>query len=105
MRKQEGSSSSSDHQPFSWTENRSRGEPHTHHLLPPSFLLPGKSYGADDFLPVLMYVLARSNLTEMLLSVEYVMELMDPALQLGEGESPSRAHRPPPTPAYEGHTA
>ncbi|KAM5178600.1 ras and Rab interactor 3 isoform 1-T1 [Callospermophilus lateralis] len=46
---------------------------------------PGKPYGADDFLPVLMYVLARSNLTEMLLSVEYMMELMDPALQLGEG--------------------
>uniref|UniRef100_A0A671EF14 Ras and Rab interactor 3 n=1 Tax=Rhinolophus ferrumequinum TaxID=59479 RepID=A0A671EF14_RHIFE len=46
---------------------------------------PGKSYGADDFLPVLMYVLARSNLTEMLLNVEYMMELMDPALQLGEG--------------------
>ncbi|KAM5242631.1 ras and Rab interactor 3 isoform 2-T2 [Hipposideros larvatus] len=45
---------------------------------------PGKSYGADDFLPVLMYVLARSNLTEMLLNVEYMMELMDPALQLGE---------------------
>lgn len=45
----------------------------------------GKSYGADDFLPVLMYVLARSNLTEMLLNVEYMMELMDPALQLGEG--------------------
>lgn len=52
-----------------------------------SFLLPGKPYGADDFLPVLMYVLARSNLTEMLLNVEYMMELMDPALQLGEGES------------------
>lgn len=34
-----------------------------------------------------MYVLARSNLTEMLLNVEYMMELMDPALQLGEGES------------------
>lgn len=33
-----------------------------------------------------MYVLARSNLTEMLLNVEYMMELMDPALQLGEGE-------------------
>ncbi|KAI4062130.1 Ras and Rab interactor 3 [Homo sapiens] len=46
---------------------------------------PGKPYGADDFLPVLMYVLARSNLTEMLLNVEYMMELMDPALQLGEG--------------------
>ncbi|XP_020855952.1 LOW QUALITY PROTEIN: ras and Rab interactor 3 [Phascolarctos cinereus] len=46
---------------------------------------PGKPYGADDFLPVLMYVLARSNLTEMFLNVEYMMELMDPALQLGEG--------------------
>ncbi|XP_023587516.1 ras and Rab interactor 3 [Trichechus manatus latirostris] len=46
---------------------------------------PGKLYGADDFLPVLMYVLARSNITEMLLDVEYMMELMDPALQLGEG--------------------
>ncbi|XP_078516201.1 ras and Rab interactor 3 isoform X1 [Lissotriton helveticus] len=45
----------------------------------------GKSYGADDFLPVLMYVLARSNVTELLLDVEYMMELMDPALQLGEG--------------------
>uniref|UniRef100_H3BIF7 Ras and Rab interactor 3 n=1 Tax=Latimeria chalumnae TaxID=7897 RepID=H3BIF7_LATCH len=46
---------------------------------------PGKHHGADDFLPVLMYVLARSNLTFLLLDVEYMMELMDPALQLGEG--------------------
>ncbi|XP_030643286.1 ras and Rab interactor 3 [Chanos chanos] len=46
---------------------------------------PGKAYGADDFLPVLMYVLARSNITALLLDVEYMMELMDPALQLGEG--------------------
>ncbi|XP_063039829.1 ras and Rab interactor 3 [Engraulis encrasicolus] len=45
----------------------------------------GKAHGADDFLPVLMYVLARSNMTELLLDVEYMMELMDPALQLGEG--------------------
>ncbi|XP_058018582.1 ras and Rab interactor 3 isoform X4 [Ahaetulla prasina] len=45
----------------------------------------GKPHGADDFLPVLMYVLARSDLTEMILNVEYMMELMDPALQLGEG--------------------
>lgn len=58
----------------------------THSFHP---LLAGKPYGADDFLPVLMYVLARSNLTEMLLNVEYMMELMDPALQLGEGESGS----------------
>ncbi|XP_065144504.2 ras and Rab interactor 3 isoform X1 [Paramisgurnus dabryanus] len=45
----------------------------------------GKAHGADDFLPVLMYVLARSNITALLLDVEYMMELMDPALQLGEG--------------------
>lgn len=46
----------------------------------------GKPHGADDFLPVLMYVLARSNMTGLLLDVEYMMELMDPALQLGEGQ-------------------
>uniref|UniRef100_A0A8C1KBI6 Ras and Rab interactor 3 n=2 Tax=Cyprinus carpio TaxID=7962 RepID=A0A8C1KBI6_CYPCA len=46
---------------------------------------PGKAHGADDFLPVLMYVLARCNITALLLDVEYMMELMDPALQLGEG--------------------
>ncbi|MBN3298765.1 RIN3 protein, partial [Amia calva] len=46
---------------------------------------PGKHHGADDFLPVLMYVLARSNMAAILLDVEYMMELMDPALQLGEG--------------------
>uniref|UniRef100_A0A671RB61 Ras and Rab interactor 3-like n=1 Tax=Sinocyclocheilus anshuiensis TaxID=1608454 RepID=A0A671RB61_9TELE len=46
---------------------------------------PGKAYGADDFLPVLMYVLARCNISALLLDVEYMMELMDPALQLGEG--------------------
>uniref|UniRef100_A0A8C7H2Y2 Ras and Rab interactor 3 n=1 Tax=Oncorhynchus kisutch TaxID=8019 RepID=A0A8C7H2Y2_ONCKI len=46
---------------------------------------PGKAFGVDDFLPVLMYVLARSNMAFLLLDVEYMMELMDPALQLGEG--------------------
>ncbi|XP_030069944.1 ras and Rab interactor 3 isoform X2 [Microcaecilia unicolor] len=46
---------------------------------------PGKPYGADDFLPVLMYVLAHCDLTELLVDVEYMMELMDPSLQLGEG--------------------
>lgn len=50
------------------------------------FCLAGKAHGADDFLPVLMYVLVRSNMTALLLDVEYMMELMDPALQLGEGE-------------------
>ncbi|CAI9561104.1 unnamed protein product, partial [Staurois parvus] len=46
---------------------------------------PGKPHGADDFLPVLMYVLARCDLVALLLDVEYMMELMDPSLQLGEG--------------------
>ncbi|KAL0969748.1 hypothetical protein UPYG_G00231760 [Umbra pygmaea] len=45
----------------------------------------GRAHGADDFLPVLMYVLVRCNMTSLLLDVEYMMELMDPALQLGEG--------------------
>lgn len=71
----------------------------THSLHP--LLLAGKPYGADDFLPVLMYVLARSNLTEMLLNVEYMMELMDPALQLGEGERTTTPH-PPPSPNNPG---
>ncbi|XP_053331424.1 ras and Rab interactor 3 [Spea bombifrons] len=46
---------------------------------------PGRPHGADDFLPVLMYVLARCELEFLLLDVEYMMELMDPSLQLGEG--------------------
>ncbi|CAL8285019.1 unnamed protein product [Lota lota] len=46
---------------------------------------PGRAHGADDFLPVMMYVLARSNLAQLKLDVEYMMELMDPSLTLGEG--------------------
>uniref|UniRef100_A0A3Q4APJ7 VPS9 domain-containing protein n=1 Tax=Mola mola TaxID=94237 RepID=A0A3Q4APJ7_MOLML len=46
---------------------------------------PGRTHGADDFLPVMMYVLARSNLSNLQLDVEYMMELMDPSLALGEG--------------------
>lgn len=46
---------------------------------------PGRTHGADDFLPVMMYVLARSNLSKLMLDVEYMMELMDPSLALGEG--------------------
>ncbi|KAM9842015.1 ras and Rab interactor 3 [Aulostomus maculatus] len=46
---------------------------------------PGRAHGADDFLPVMMYVLARSNLSTLQLDVEYMMELMDPALTIGEG--------------------
>ncbi|XP_044022366.1 ras and Rab interactor 3 [Siniperca chuatsi] len=46
---------------------------------------PGRPHGADDFLPVMMYVLARSNLSALQMDVEYMMELMDPSLALGEG--------------------
>ncbi|XP_071770379.1 ras and Rab interactor 3 [Centroberyx gerrardi] len=46
---------------------------------------PGRAHGADDFLPVMMYVLARSNMAALQLDVEYMMELMDPSLTLGEG--------------------
>ncbi|XP_043998037.1 ras and Rab interactor 3 isoform X2 [Gambusia affinis] len=46
---------------------------------------PGRAHGADDFLPVMMYVLARSNMAALQLDVEYMMELMDPALTQGEG--------------------
>lgn len=53
----------------------------------------GKPYGADDFLPVLMYVLARCNISALLLDVEYMMELMDPALQLGEGQYINILHK------------
>lgn len=38
-----------------------------------------------------MYVLARSNMAFLLLDVEYMMELMDPALQLGEGREKRNA--------------
>lgn len=50
-----------------------------------AFVFSGRAHGADDFLPVMMYVLARSNLSNLQLDVEYMMELMDPSLALGEG--------------------
>ncbi|XP_061100145.1 ras and Rab interactor 3-like isoform X2 [Conger conger] len=43
----------------------------------------GRAQGADDFLPVLIYVVARSNMVALLHDVEYMMELMDPKLELG----------------------
>ncbi|XP_078064024.1 ras and Rab interactor 3-like, partial [Mustelus asterias] len=45
----------------------------------------GKPHGADDFLPVLTYVLASSNLTNLSLDVEYMMELLDQSQLQGEG--------------------
>ncbi|KAM4770898.1 ras and Rab interactor 2 [Rhinophrynus dorsalis] len=45
----------------------------------------GKMYGADDFLPVLTYVIAQCDMLEIDTEIEYMMELLDPALLHGEG--------------------
>lgn len=45
----------------------------------------GQQFGADDFLPVLSYVMVQCNLPEILLQVEYMMELLDNSCLSGEG--------------------
>ncbi|XP_070620648.1 ras and Rab interactor-like protein isoform X2 [Erythrolamprus reginae] len=42
-------------------------------------------FGADDFLPVLIYMLVRCDVVSVRLDVEYMMELMDPSQLQGEG--------------------
>ncbi|XP_067412808.1 ras and Rab interactor-like protein [Emydura macquarii macquarii] len=42
-------------------------------------------YGADDFLPVLTYVLVKCDIVSVQLDVEYMMELLDPSQLQGEG--------------------
>uniref|UniRef100_A0A8D2LGC0 Uncharacterized protein n=1 Tax=Varanus komodoensis TaxID=61221 RepID=A0A8D2LGC0_VARKO len=42
-------------------------------------------FGADDFLPVLIYVLVNCDIVSVQLDVEYMMELMDPSQLQGEG--------------------
>lgn len=49
------------------------------------FHCPGRLYGADDFLPVLTYVLAQCDMLELDTEIEYMMELLDPSLLHGEG--------------------
>uniref|UniRef100_A0A8C6Y8J8 Ras and Rab interactor 3 n=1 Tax=Naja naja TaxID=35670 RepID=A0A8C6Y8J8_NAJNA len=44
-----------------------------------------KPFGADDFLPVLIYMLVRCDVVSVQLDVEYMMELMDPSQLQGEG--------------------
>ncbi|XP_032083543.1 ras and Rab interactor 2-like [Thamnophis elegans] len=41
-------------------------------------------FGADDFLPVLIYMLVRCDVVSVQLDVEYMMELMDPSQMQGE---------------------
>ncbi|XP_041107976.1 ras and Rab interactor 2-like isoform X2 [Polyodon spathula] len=45
----------------------------------------GRMYGADDFLPMLTYVLAQCDMPELDTEIEYMMELLDPSLLHGEG--------------------
>ncbi|XP_013367636.1 PREDICTED: ras and Rab interactor 2 isoform X4 [Chinchilla lanigera] len=45
----------------------------------------GRMYGADDFLPVLTYVIAQCDMLELDVEIEYMMELLDPSLLHGEG--------------------
>jgi len=54
----------------------------------PSLLISfitGRLYGADDFLPVLTYVIAQCDMLELDTEIEYMMELLDPSLLHGEG--------------------
>uniref|UniRef100_H3D9H6 Ras and Rab interactor 2 n=1 Tax=Tetraodon nigroviridis TaxID=99883 RepID=H3D9H6_TETNG len=45
----------------------------------------GRMYGADDFLPMLTYVVAQCDVPQLDMEVEYMMELLDPSLLQGEG--------------------
>ncbi|XP_006005607.1 ras and Rab interactor 2 [Latimeria chalumnae] len=45
----------------------------------------GRMYGADDFLPMLTYVLAQCEMPQLDIEIEYMMELLDPSLLHGEG--------------------
>ncbi|KAF7670402.1 hypothetical protein LDENG_00166910 [Lucifuga dentata] len=45
----------------------------------------GRLYGADDFLPMLTYVLAQCDMPQLENEILYMMELLDPSLLSGEG--------------------
>ncbi|XP_029287887.1 ras and Rab interactor 2-like isoform X2 [Cottoperca gobio] len=45
----------------------------------------GRMYGADDFLPMLTYVLAQCDMPQLDTDIQYMMELLDPSLLQGEG--------------------
>ncbi|KAM4750776.1 ras and Rab interactor 2-like isoform 2-T2 [Anableps anableps] len=45
----------------------------------------GRMYGADDFLPMLTYVVAQCDMPQLDTEVQYMMELLDPTLLQGEG--------------------
>ncbi|XP_076001579.1 ras and Rab interactor 2-like isoform X2 [Genypterus blacodes] len=45
----------------------------------------GRMYGADDFLPMLTYVVAQCDSPQLDTEIQYMMELLDPSLLHGEG--------------------
>uniref|UniRef100_A0A4W6EEA2 Ras and Rab interactor 2 n=1 Tax=Lates calcarifer TaxID=8187 RepID=A0A4W6EEA2_LATCA len=45
----------------------------------------GRMYGADDFLPMLTYVVAQCDMPQLDTEIQYMMELLDPSLLQGEG--------------------
>ncbi|XP_057204360.1 ras and Rab interactor 3 isoform X2 [Triplophysa rosa] len=46
---------------------------------------PDQPVGSEDFLPALAYVLVQSNIPQLLLETEYMMELLDASWLTGEG--------------------
>lgn len=48
--------------------------------------ISGRLFGADDFLPMLTYVLAQCDMPQLDNDILYMMELLDPSLLNGEGE-------------------
>lgn len=46
---------------------------------------PGRMYGADEFLPMLTYVLSQCDMPQLDNEILYMMELLDPSLLHGEG--------------------
>lgn len=61
--------------------------PHLNFLSALCRFLPGRMYGADDFLPMLTYVLAQCDMPQLDTEIQYMMELLDPSLLQGEGRS------------------
>lgn len=51
----------------------------------PVCFLSGRMYGADDFLPMLTYVVAQCDMPQLDMEIQYMMELLDPSLLQGEG--------------------
>uniref|UniRef100_A0A3B4AIZ7 Uncharacterized protein n=1 Tax=Periophthalmus magnuspinnatus TaxID=409849 RepID=A0A3B4AIZ7_9GOBI len=45
----------------------------------------GRMFGADDFLPMLTYVMAQCDMPQLDTDIQYMMELLDPSLLQGEG--------------------